>query len=97
MTKIKTITSHTGLSRWLAETSDPIAWITRASCAHIPSPYASGPSKAVMDWNGRQVVYFEVRHKRYEVYEVPSTIQRFATDGEATDQHIRMTTSSAAR
>ena len=92
MTKIKTITSHTGLSRWLAETSeDPVAWLARAQCANIPSPYAYSPSKAIIEWKGKQVVYFEVSHKRYEIFEVPAGMLRFKTDDEATDWHINNT------
>lgn len=90
MKRIKTITSHVGLFRWLSEVeTKPVAWLARVQCEHIPSPYASGPSKAILDWNGRSVVYFETRHKRYEVFEVPAELLRFKTDAEATDWHIR--------
>jgi hypothetical protein len=90
LTKIKTITSHVGLQRWLLELSeDPVAWLARVQVEEIPSPYAYSPSKAIYDWNGRKVVWFETRHKRYEVFEVPATLLRFKTDAEATDWHIR--------
>ena len=97
MKRIKTITSHVGVFRWLlSETSgDPIAWQARCQANGIPSPYAFGPTKAVYDWNGRAVVYFEVRHKRFEIYEVPASMMRFATDEEAADYEISQLRKSA--
>ena len=90
MKRLKTITSHAGYARWLAETSEqPISWIARCDTTSIPSPYAYSPSTGVYRWNDHDVVSFEVRHKRYEIYEVPAGIQRFATDELATDRHIK--------
>lgn len=72
MQKIKTMASHTGLARWLAEISDePIGFLPRCVTATIPSPYRYSPVVAVYDWNGKKVVWFEVAHKRYQVFEVP--------------------------
>jgi hypothetical protein len=85
MNKIKTMTSHTGLSRWLAETTDANAYLARAQVKDIPSPYRYSPVKEILDWNGRKVVWFETRHKRYEVFEVPADMLRFKTDEEATN------------
>lgn len=96
MKRLKTITSYSGLARWLAETADEtVAWIARVQVEEIPSPYAYSPTKAILDWNGKQVIYFETSHKRYEVFEVPANLLRFKTDAEATDWHIRY--SKAAR
>lgn len=81
MKRIKTITSYTGLARWLAEVSDePVTHLMREQVAHIPSPYAYSPTVLVWDWNGRNVVYFETRHKRYEVFEVPADMLRCKAD-----------------
>jgi hypothetical protein len=92
MERIKVITSHAGLARWLAETSEePIGFLARADVADIPSPYAYSPTKAIYDWNGRAVVWFETKHKRYEVFAVPAELRRFATDEEATEAHIEAT------
>lgn len=88
MKKLKTITSYTGLYRWLAEIpEDPVSYAPRCVTAAIPSPYRYSPSVAVYLWNGKQVVYFEVSHRRYEVFEAPTLT--FATDAEATEYHIK--------
>lgn len=68
MKLVKTITSHSGLARFLAETDEAHRWITRASCAHIPSPYHYSPVREVLFWKSRAVVWFETRHRRYEVF-----------------------------
>lgn len=90
MKRIRTITSHSGLARWLAETSDePIAYLARCQVEEIRSPYAYSPSVSILDWNGRAVVWFETSHRRYEVFEVPAELLRFKSDEAATDWHIR--------
>lgn len=96
MKRIKTITSHVGLSRWLGETADePIAWLARVQVEDIPSPYVYSPSVQILDWNGKPVIYFETRHKRYEVFEVPANLLRFKTDDAATDWHVRFSRKAA--
>jgi hypothetical protein len=96
MNRIKTITSHVGLGRWLSETNEtPIGYLARCQCEHIPSPYAYSPSVRILDWNGRPCVYFEVRHKRYEVYEVPQELLRFKNDDDACNWHLRFCRKSA--
>jgi len=90
MNRIKTIKSYTGLSRWLAEVADkPVAYLARVQVEEIPSPYAYSPVKEILDWNGRNVIYFETSHKRYEVFAVPPELLRFKTEDAATDWHIR--------
>ena len=44
MKKLKTITSHSGLARWLAETDETGLVIRREKVAHIPSPYRYSPT-----------------------------------------------------
>ena len=89
MQRIKTITSYTGLARWLAETStEPIAWLARGQVDEIPSPYYASPTVSIHDWNGRAVIYFETRHRHYEVFEVPAELLRFKSDEEAADLHL---------
>ena len=96
MTKIKTINSHVGLSRWLAELSEePIAYLARVQVEDIPSPYAYSPTKDIWEWNGKAVVWFETRHKHYEVYEVQPELLRFKTEQEACDWHIRYSRKTA--
>jgi len=73
MNKIKTIRSHAGLARWLAEVSEePIGWIPRKAVADIPSPYAYSPTKPVWKWGEKFVIWFETRHRYYEVFELPA-------------------------
>jgi hypothetical protein len=72
--KLKTMNSHAGLARWLAEVSEePVGWLPRVGeVGAIPSPYRYSSTVAVWNWNGKQVVWFETRHKYYEVFEVPA-------------------------
>ena len=87
--KIKTITSYSGLARWLAEheTDEPIAFLMREQVAHIPSPYAYSPVKGIYRWRGKDVIWFETRHKHYEVFEVPADMTRYEQVGN--DYHIK--------
>lgn len=88
--RLKTITSYAGHARWWSEIADkPLGYLARCQCAHIPSPYAYSPSVQILDWKGRAVIQFEVSHRRYEVYEVPAGLVRFASDDLATDYQIR--------
>ncbi len=96
MKKVKTITSHAGLARWLAEVSEePVAWLARVQVEEIPSPYRYSPVVAVYEWNGRKVAWFETRHRRYEVFEVPAELLKFKTEAEAEEWHIRFRKRSA--
>lgn len=78
MKRIKTINSHTGLARFLAEVESredgERVFLAREHTKHIPSPYRYSPSTSVYRWNGKNVVWFETRHKRYEVFEVPASL-----------------------
>lgn len=88
MRKIKTIRSYTGLARFIAGCSEgPVAWLARSQVADVSSPYAYSPTKPVFAWGGRNVCWFEVRHKTFEVYEVPADMPRFKTDDEAATHH----------
>lgn len=71
--RIKTLTSHAGHARFLAEVADaPLGTIPDGvRAAHgIPSPYAYSPTWSVLDRDGTPVVIFETRHRRYEVFTV---------------------------
>lgn len=89
LTKIKTITSHAGHARFLSECDEQtVGYLAKSQVADIPSPYAYSPSKAILRWNGKDIVVFETRHKRFEVFEVPATMIRYSTDELATEAHI---------
>lgn len=92
MNRVKTITSYAGLARYIAELSeDAVSYIARADVAAISSPYRYSPALAVyVDASGRRVVWFETRHKHYEVFAVEG-VKEYATDDEATDAHIAAT------
>jgi len=70
--RIKRITSHVGLSRYmdtLRATANVIARIPE-----IPSPYAYSPDHVVYrDEEGRLVFIVETAHKRYDIFLVPAT------------------------
>ena len=87
MKKLKTINSHSGLARWLAEVDQKaLGFAPRSVTKHIPSPYRYSPSVEVLSWKGKPVVWFEVAHKRYQVFEAPDVI--YPTDEEATRHHL---------
>ena len=89
LTKIKTITSHVGLARWLAEydADEPCGYLPRCAAAHIPSPYRYSPTVALFHWNGRVVTWFETSHKRYEVFAVTDECI-YSNEQDAEDFHI---------
>ncbi len=80
LTKVKTITSHAGHFRFLAECEggpDGADFIVIGAIPRqpdVPSPFAYAPHWAVYRWNGQPVVIREVSHKRYVVYRVDGPI-----------------------
>ena len=68
---LKTIRSHSGFARFLAETTDD-GEIERSSVARIPSPYHFSPTWVVYAWNGKRVIVAETSHKVYQVFNVAS-------------------------
>jgi hypothetical protein len=96
---LKTIRSHVGHARWIAEcdwTDDgedmvSLGFIARCQRANIPSPYAYSPSTELHRWNGKKVFLSETSHRCYQVFEVPANVKTFKTDEEATEYNIRMT------
>jgi hypothetical protein len=96
--KIKTINSHTGFANWLIQVDEePVGFLARFQVRDIRSPYRYSPTCQILNWDGRQVVWFETSHKRYEIFEVPSDMQRFVSDEEATEAHVRFNLSQEAR
>ena len=90
MKKLKTMNSHAGLARWLAEVSEePVAYVPRKAFASVPSPYAYSSTKAVFRWNGKEVVWFETRHRHYEVFEVPAEMERFRSEAAAGVENLK--------
>ena len=67
LTRLKVITSYTGLARFLAECGEkPIGSVP----SEIRTPYAYSQTHVVWDWAGVPVIIPETRHRRYEVYRV---------------------------
>jgi hypothetical protein len=88
MTALKTINSHAGYYRFLAELPyGPAGYITRVQ--GVPSPYASSPTDVVYDWKGKRVFMRETRHKYYQVFEVPAGVTIYQTDDAATEAYIQ--------
>ena len=74
--RIKRITSHSGISRYLSYVESTGLVINRL--ATIPSPYAYSPTHQVYrDEQGRDVIVVETAHKRYDVFQVPADVPRF--------------------
>jgi hypothetical protein len=78
-TKLRTITSHVGHGRFLAECACDddgmnvyLGSIPRPES--IPSPYAYSPRWSVLNYHNLPVVVAEVSHKRYVVYVVDGPI-----------------------
>jgi hypothetical protein len=74
---IKTIRSHAGHARFLAECEQDgengyaiVGLIPRVT--DIRSPYAYSPTDHVMRWNGSNVICRETAHKVYQIFEVPA-------------------------
>ena len=68
-TRIKRITSHVGVSRYMADLTDT-GKVTKRFAA-IPSPYAYSATWTVYrDAEGRLVFIVETVHKRYDVFEL---------------------------
>jgi len=88
MKRLKTIKSYTGHARFIAETIPTRSYLARCQIEHIPSPYRYSPSVEILLWKGRDVVWFETRHRNYEVYQIPANMARFKSDDEATDHHV---------
>lgn len=87
MKPIKTINSHVGKARFMAEiTHFGIGYITRVQ--GVPSPYASSPTDIVHEWNGKRVFMRETKHKYYQVFEVPADVTIYQTDDAATEAFI---------
>lgn len=71
--KLKTIRSHSGHARFLAECSEDVAGTVASS--EVPrDAYHFSPDRSVYVWNGRTVVILEARHRCFEVWEVPASM-----------------------
>lgn len=72
MKPIKTIRSHVGVSRYMADL-EQVAYIPRAALA-VPSPYSYSPTWVVyqepLGRGFRMVVIAETAHKVYSVFDV---------------------------
>lgn len=66
LSKIKTIRSHVGYFRFLAECSDAVGEIPRC----IKTPYASSPTHMVFEHGEKFVIFAETSHRCFEVHEV---------------------------
>jgi hypothetical protein len=80
MKTLKAITSQVGVSRFYAECEDA-GWVPNiGDVATVPSPYHSGPTRAVYRWNGKRVIVSEVAHERYLVVELSPQTHIYPTD-----------------
>lgn len=99
---LTTIRSHTGLARFLANYSEePTGWLARIQTQEIPSPYRYSPVVAVYrreqaGENEQYIVWFETKHKQYEVFTVSLDTYTFDT-AEAAEQFEIDSRKEAAR
>jgi hypothetical protein len=70
-TCLQTLRSHSAHARFLAACSEqPVGYIPRQS---IPSPYAYSPVHPVYACMGKNVFIVETSHRKFQVFEVPTT------------------------
>jgi len=88
MTRLKKITSHTGVSRFFVSCEE-VGWIPNGP--DVPrAAFSYGPTVRVYrDKRGRLVVVRETSHKVYGVFQVPSDVAIFKTDRLATEAFIK--------
>lgn len=82
--KLRTIRSHAGHARFLAECASDAAGELQVAgtvrSADVPrDAYHFSPDRTVLVWNGRAVVVIESSHRCFQVWEVPSSMLVSAT------------------
>jgi hypothetical protein len=93
--RVKTINSHSGLARFLAECDREgedlviVGYLAQVQRDSVPSYGSYSPATMLYRWEGKRVFVSEVRHRRFEVYEVSAQMLTFKDDDAATDWHIR--------
>jgi hypothetical protein len=94
MQKLKTIRSHVGHGRWLAECeleahSDLAAIVGYLPRHRLPaeSRYFYSPAHAVYSWRGLYAMSLEVAHKVYEIWEIDAS-EIYETEERATDEYL---------
>lgn len=70
-----------------AMSDEPIGYIPRVK--DIPSPYASSPTDLVYDWDGKKVITREVKHKVFQVLEVPADVKIYKDEDDAMKAHLK--------
>jgi hypothetical protein len=66
--RMRVVTGYAAHARLSAEMGDPIGYTARL----INGPYVSSPTHAVYALHGQAVIVVETRHRRYEVFALPS-------------------------
>ena len=78
--RLRVFSSHSGYWKWCDESRKKVGVIQTPEW--LSSPYMSSPTKLVSEWRGHNVIASEVRHRRYEVYEVPTGTRIFINERE---------------
>ena len=78
--KVKIITSYAAHARWHAEVCQA-GYIVRHT--EIQSPFSSGPTHTVYEYNRRPVIIVEVSHRRYVVFAVPQSVTIYQQQSQA--------------
>lgn len=100
LTRIKRIVGYQAYARFLAECDDTNrGYLPRQ--ADIPSPYRYSPCESILGWRSprgyRSVIVKETGHRRYDVFEVPDTMTRFACSEGATQAYLHPTRADDAQ
>ena len=72
--RVKRITSHTGLSRFLTECDETTLRVEKQE--DIPSPYSFSPDHEVYRRGTQYLIIVETAHRRYDVFAVPESMLR---------------------
>lgn len=83
MKRLKVISGYTQDARFWEETGEHLGYIPRQH--DIPSPYSYSPTEDVFVWKGRAVIHKETKHRRYEVFEIPSDMKIYRKEQEILD------------
>ena len=87
MTRLKTITSKTGLVRWKRETRT-VGYLARCQ---VPEEVFPKQHTAywvpLFDWQGTPCICLEIEHQQYGVYAIPTPIPCFTSAEDAINYH----------
>ena len=70
MKRLKVVTGYAAQARFYRDVGKQLGYIPRQK--QIPSPYCYSPTHLVYLWKGKAIIIVETRHRRNEIFEVPT-------------------------